>query len=58
MLQRGINESTILEILKNPDFIENSFGGRKIAVKKIDALWKIVFIEEEEKIIVISVFFF
>jgi hypothetical protein len=57
MLQRGINSETVKEIIKKPDFLEDSFNKRKIASKKLDKLWHVVFIEEEKKIIVISVYF-
>jgi len=57
MLQRGINEETVKEIVLNPDFVRKSFDNRKIATKKLDKIWHVVFKEKEAKIIVISVFF-
>ena len=56
MLQRGINKETVLEVLENPDFVKESFEGRKIAFKKLENKWQVVFKQEKEKIIVISVF--
>ena len=57
MLERGINEETVKDIIKKPHFVKKSFDGRKIAVKKIDKRWNVVYKEEGEKIVVISVFF-
>ena len=57
MLQRGINENTVKEIIEKPDFIENTFLGRKIAVKMLVKKWNVVYIEEENKLIVLSVYF-
>ncbi len=57
MLQRGLNEPTVKEIIKNPDYVRTSFKNRKIATKKLDKLWHVVFAEEENKLIVISVYF-
>lgn len=57
MLERDINEETVKEILKSPDNIKTSFDERKIASKKIEKNWHVVFKEEEGKVIVISVFF-
>jgi hypothetical protein len=57
MLQRGVEKNTVLEILRNPDFVKTGFDGRKTAFKKLDKLWQVVFMEDGGKIIVISVFF-
>ena len=57
MLQRGINEPTVKDILCNPDYLKTSFSGRKVATKKLDKLWHVVFTEEEGSAIVISVYF-
>lgn len=57
MLQRGINEDTVKDIVRNPGYVRTSFEGRKVATKKLDKLWHVVFIEEEDKIVVISVYF-
>ena len=57
MWLRGIEKSTVLFILRNPDFVEKSFSGRKIAHKKLDKLWKVVFREEKSTLVVLTVFF-
>lgn len=57
MLQRGINEETIKDIIRKPDYIKTSFGSRKIATKKLDRLWHVIFVEEENKIVIISIYF-
>ena len=57
MLQRGINEATVKDILHSPDYVRTSFSGRKIATKKLDKLWHIIFVEKENKIVVISAYF-
>jgi len=57
MLQRGINEATVKDILQSPDYIRTSFSGRKIATKKLDKTWHVIFLEEENRIIVISTYF-
>ena len=57
MLQRGVNEETVKDIVKNPDYIKTSFSNRKIATKKLDKLWHVVFAQEADKVIVISVYF-
>ncbi|MDD5163321.1 MAG: DUF4258 domain-containing protein [Candidatus ainarchaeum sp.] len=36
ILLRGIEESTVIYILKNPDFVEESFDGEKLQLKN----WK------------------
>jgi hypothetical protein len=55
-LCRGINCETIVEILKNPDNLSDSFDGRKIASKKLDFLWNVIFVEENGKKIVITAY--
>ncbi|MFA4856139.1 MAG: DUF4258 domain-containing protein [archaeon] len=57
MLQRGINEATVKNILQSPDYIRTSFSGRKIATKKLDKAWHVIFLEEENRAIVISAYF-
>lgn len=57
MLQRGINEETVKEIIRSPDYVETSFEGRKIATKKLEKRWHVVLVEEEGLIIVVSVYF-
>jgi len=57
MLQRGINKETVIEILRKPDFIHDSFGERKIAVKEIDKIWNVVFVEEKDKLVILTVYF-
>lgn len=57
MLQRGINEATVKDILQSPDYIRTSFSGRKIATKKLDKKWHVIFLEEVDRIIVISTYF-
>jgi len=57
MLQRGINKETVLAVLENPDFVKESFDDRKIAFKKMEKEWQVVFKQEKEKILVISVYF-
>ncbi|MFH1586611.1 MAG: DUF4258 domain-containing protein [Candidatus Diapherotrites archaeon] len=56
MLQRGINEATVKDIILNSDYVRTSFGERKIATKRIGRIWHVVF-KEERKIVVISVYF-
>lgn len=56
MLERGINEETVKDIILRPDFVRASFGGRKIATKRLERDWHAVFREEEGKIAVISIY--
>jgi len=57
MLQRGINEETVKDIVKNPDFVKTSFSGRKVATKKLEKIWHVVYAKEKEKVTIISVYF-
>jgi len=57
MLQRGINEETVKSILNCPDYVRSSFGGRKIATKRLEKVWHVVFREKEGATVVISVYF-
>ena len=58
MLQRGINEETVKEIVSSPIYILDSFDNRKIAVKRIgDTLWHVVFLQEENNIKVVTVYY-
>jgi len=57
MLQRGINEETVKDIVNNPDYVRTAFENRKIATKKLDKIWHVVLAEEENKIVIISVYF-
>ena len=57
MLQRGINEETVKDIIRNPDYVRTSFEGRKIATKKLNKIWHVIFIEEKNNLMVISVYF-
>ena len=57
MLQRGINKETVIEILRSPDTVKDSFENRKIAIKNMDKKWNVVFVKEKEKIVVLTVYF-
>ncbi|HIJ98936.1 TPA: DUF4258 domain-containing protein [archaeon] len=58
ILQRGINEETIIEIIRNPEYTLKSFLERKIAVRKIgDKSWHVIYIEEEKIIKVVTIYY-
>ncbi|MDD5147846.1 MAG: DUF4258 domain-containing protein [Candidatus ainarchaeum sp.] len=57
MKERNIGRASIARILEQPDIIECSFSNRKIAVKKTEKTWKVVFVQEQGRIVVISVYF-
>ncbi len=58
MKQRGIEDWEIEYIINHPSYTKKSFDGRKIIVGEIkDRRVKIIFIEEESYINVISVMF-
>ncbi len=57
MLQRGINEETVKSILGCPDYLRASFGGRKVATKRLEKIWHVIFAEKGGTIFVISVYF-
>jgi len=58
MKERGVEGWEVEHLLKHPVYIKKSFDGRKIAVGEIkDRTLKIIFIEEENYIKVISVMF-
>ena len=57
MLQRGINEATVKSIVLKPDYVKKSFDERKIATKKLDRPWHVIYKEEKGKIVLISVYF-
>ncbi len=57
MLQRGIDEETVKDIIRAPNYVRTSFENRKIATKKLDKTWHVVFVEEESEIVIISVYF-
>ena len=58
MVQRGINQETIKEILTKPAYLLDSFENRKIAVKSIgNKVWYVVFTKEENHIKVVTVYY-
>lgn len=57
LLQRGLNKETAISIIKEPDYITTSLDNKKIAAKKLDKLWKVVFTQEEETITVITAYY-
>ncbi len=57
LMQRGINEETVKYVLENADYIKTTFEGRRIAVKQINGkIRSVIYVEEEDKIIIITVY--
>ena len=53
--QRGIDKKKVEEAVHDPDSVEDSYAGRKVAYKDFGNLHlKVVFVEEGEEIIVIT----
>lgn len=58
ILQRGINEETIKEVILHPDHTLDTFLSRKIAVRKIGEYnWCVVYVKEENIIKVVTVYY-
>ncbi len=57
MLQRELNEETVNGFKKNPDFVTKSFDERQIATRKNAQNWHIVYKIENERIIVLTMYF-
>ena len=58
ILQRGINEETVKEIISKPEYVLDSFENRKIAVKRIGGqLWHVVYMREGNNIKVVTVYY-
>jgi len=53
--QRNLKKAWVKRTLKNPEFIVPSYGGRKIAYKKIGRLYlAVIFVKEEKNLFVIT----
>lgn len=58
ILQRGINEETVKEIILKPVYTLDSFENRKIAVKRVgNKLWHVVHTQEGNNIKVVTVYY-
>jgi hypothetical protein len=58
LIQRNLNEETVNEIIRNPDYTLDTFLNRKVSVKRIsDKLWHVVYAKQENIIRVVTVYY-
>ncbi len=57
MDERGIGVSNIKIVLKNPDHVEDVFGGKSLARKKIDGkILEVIYMKKQNDFVIITIY--
>ncbi len=57
MKEREISKELVINAIRNPDSVDQGYGGRKVAQKCINGkLLRVIYEEHEDKIIVITAY--